>query len=136
MKPVLKSNKLDNVCYDIRGAVLQKARQMEDDGHHIIKLNIGNLAAFGFEAPEEIQLDMIRNLPNAAGYSDSKGHLLGAQGGDALHAAEAHQGGDARRHLHRQWRLRADRDGDERPPQYRRRSAGTGGPTILYGRLP
>jgi alanine-synthesizing transaminase len=73
MKPVLKSNKLDNVCYDIRGAVLQKARQMEDDGHHIIKLNIGNLAAFGFEAPEEIQLDMIRNLPNAAGYSDSKG---------------------------------------------------------------
>jgi alanine-synthesizing transaminase len=46
---------------------------MEDEGHHIIKLNIGNLAAFGFEAPEEIQLDMIRNLPNAAGYSDSKG---------------------------------------------------------------
>jgi alanine-synthesizing transaminase len=63
MKPVLKSNKLDNVCYDIRGAVLQKAKQMEDEGHHIVKLNIGNLAAFGFEAPEEIQLDMIRNLP-------------------------------------------------------------------------
>jgi alanine-synthesizing transaminase len=53
--------------------VLQKAKQMEDEGHKIIKLNIGNLAAFGFDSPEEIQLDMIRNLPNAAGYSDSKG---------------------------------------------------------------
>jgi alanine-synthesizing transaminase len=73
MKPVLKSNKLANVCYDIRGPVLQQAKQMEDEGHKIIKLNIGNLAAFGFDSPEEVQLDMIRNLPNAAGYSDSKG---------------------------------------------------------------
>ncbi len=73
MKPILKSKKLANVCYDIRGPVLQKAKQMEDEGHKIIKLNIGNLASFGFDAPEEIQLDMIRNLPNAAGYSDSKG---------------------------------------------------------------
>jgi len=73
MKPILKSNKLANVCYDIRGPVLQQAKQMEDEGHKIIKLNIGNLAAFGFDSPEEIQLDMIRNLPNAAAYSDSKG---------------------------------------------------------------
>jgi alanine-synthesizing transaminase len=73
MKPILKSKKLANVCYDIRGPVLQRAKQMEDEGHKIIKLNIGNLASFGFDAPEEIQLDMIRNLPNAAGYSDSKG---------------------------------------------------------------
>ena len=73
MKPVLKSTKLANVCYDIRGPVLQQAKQMEDEGHKIIKLNIGNLAAFGFDSPEEIQLDMIRNLPNAAGYTDSKG---------------------------------------------------------------
>ena len=73
MKPVLKSNKLANVCYDIRGPVLQQAKQMEDEGHKIIKLNIGNLASFGFDSPEEIQLDMIRNQPNAAGYSDSKG---------------------------------------------------------------
>jgi len=73
MKPIKKSAKLANVCYDIRGPVLQKAKQMEDEGHKIIKLNIGNLAAFGFDSPEEIQLDMIRNLPNAAGYSDSKG---------------------------------------------------------------
>ncbi len=73
MKPVYKSNKLANVCYDIRGPVLQQAKRMEDEGQKIIKLNIGNLAAFDFDSPEEIQFDMIRNLPNAAGYSDSKG---------------------------------------------------------------
>ena len=73
MKPVRKSAKLANVCYDIRGPVLQKARQMEEEGHKIIKLNIGNLAAFGFDSPEEIQQDIIRNLPSAAGYTDSKG---------------------------------------------------------------
>ncbi len=73
MKTIQKSAKLNNVCYDIRGPVLEKAKQMEEDGHKIIKLNIGNLAPFGFDAPEEIQLDMIRNLPNSAGYSDSKG---------------------------------------------------------------
>lgn len=73
MKPVLKSHKLANVCYDIRGPVLQEAKRMEDEGHKIIKLNIGNLGAFGFDSPEEIQLDMIRNLQGAAGYSDSKG---------------------------------------------------------------
>lgn len=73
MQPVLKSAKLANVCYDIRGPVLEKARQMEDEGQHIIKLNIGNIAAFGLEPPDEIVQDMIRNLPNAAGYTDSKG---------------------------------------------------------------
>jgi alanine-synthesizing transaminase len=69
----LKSTKLASVCYDIRGPVMARAKQMEEDGHRIIKLNIGNLAAFGFEAPEEIQQDVIHNLPNASGYSDSKG---------------------------------------------------------------
>ena len=73
MKPIQKSAKLANVCYDIRGPIMDRARQMEEDGHKIIKLNIGNLAVFGFDAPEEIQQDMIRNLPNSAGYSDSKG---------------------------------------------------------------
>ena len=73
MKTVQKSAKLANVCYDIRGPIMDAARQMEEDGHKIIKLNIGNLAVFGFDAPEEIQQDMIRNLPNSAGYSDSKG---------------------------------------------------------------
>lgn len=73
MKTIHKSAKLANVCYDIRGPVLDKARQMEEEGHKIIKLNIGNLAVFGFDAPEEIQQDIIRNLPSAAAYSDSKG---------------------------------------------------------------
>ena len=73
MKIVQKSAKLANVCYDIRGPIMDAAKQMEEDGHKIIKLNIGNLAVFGFDAPEEIQQDMIRNLPNSAGYSDSKG---------------------------------------------------------------
>jgi alanine-synthesizing transaminase len=75
MKPIAKSSKLANVGYDIRGPVLDKARQMEDEGHKIIKLNIGNVAAFGLMPPDEIVQDMIRNLPSqvAAGYTDSKG---------------------------------------------------------------
>ena len=73
MKPILKSSKLHDVCYDIRGPVLDKARQMEEEGHKIIKLNIGNLAVFGLEPPDEIVQDMIRNLPHSAGYTDSKG---------------------------------------------------------------
>lgn len=78
MKIIRKSSKLANVCYDIRGPIMDAARQMEEEGHKIIKLNIGNLAVFGFDAPEEIQQDMIRNLPNSAGYSDSKG-IFGAR---------------------------------------------------------
>jgi len=73
MKTILKSAKLANVCYDIRGPIMDAAKKMEEDGHKIIKLNIGNLAVFGFDAPEEVQQDMILNLPNSAGYSDSKG---------------------------------------------------------------
>jgi alanine-synthesizing transaminase len=73
VKPITKSAKLANVGYDIRGPVLDKARQMEDEGHKIIKLNIGNIAAFGLEPPDEIVQDMIRNVPHAAGYTDSKG---------------------------------------------------------------
>jgi alanine-synthesizing transaminase len=78
LKKIQKSNKLSNVCYDIRGPIMDRARQMEEEGHKIIKLNIGNLAVFGFDAPEEIQQDMIRNLPTSAGYSDSKG-IFGAR---------------------------------------------------------
>ena len=73
MKVIQKSAKLANVLYDVRGPIVDAARQMEEEGQKIIKLNIGNLAPFGFDAPEEIQQDMIRNLPNSAGYSDSKG---------------------------------------------------------------
>ena len=73
LRPVRKSSKLENVCYDIRGPVLARSKQMEEEGQRIIKLNIGNPAPFGFEAPEEIIQDVIVNLPNASGYSDSKG---------------------------------------------------------------
>jgi alanine-synthesizing transaminase len=73
VQPVRKSTKLANVCYDIRGPVLARAKQLEEEGHRVIKLNIGNPAPFGFEAPEEIVRDVIQNLPDASGYSDSKG---------------------------------------------------------------
>jgi len=72
---VRQSKKLANVCYDIRGPVLQEAKRMEADGQHVLKLNIGNPAPFGFEAPEGILQDVIRNLPVAHGYGDSKGLL-------------------------------------------------------------
>ena len=73
MKTIAKSSKLANVLYDVRGPIVDAARKMEDEGQKIIKLNIGNLAPFGLEPPEEIVADMIRNLPDSAGYSDSKG---------------------------------------------------------------
>ncbi len=73
MRPIQKSSKLANVCYDIRGPVMDHARLLEEEGHRIIKLNIGNLAPFGFDTPEEIQQDVIHNLPQSSGYSDSKG---------------------------------------------------------------
>jgi alanine-synthesizing transaminase len=73
MRAVTQSQKLADVCYDIRGPVLDEAKRLEDDGHRILKLNIGNPAPFGFEAPDEILVDMIAQLPSAQGYSDSKG---------------------------------------------------------------
>jgi len=73
LKPIRKSAKLADVCYDIRGPVLARARQMEEEGHRILKLNIGNLASFGFDAPDEMRHDVIVNLSNASGYTDSKG---------------------------------------------------------------
>ncbi|MDT8428602.1 MAG: pyridoxal phosphate-dependent aminotransferase [Pseudomonadales bacterium] len=73
MKNIKQSDKLARVCYDIRGPVLEEAKRLEEEGHRILKLNIGNPAPFGFEAPEEIIQDVILNLPNAQGYCDSKG---------------------------------------------------------------
>jgi len=73
MSVIRKSNKLINVCYDIRGPVMQEAKRLEDEGHRIIKLNIGNPAPWGFNAPEEIVKDVIYNLPESQGYCDSKG---------------------------------------------------------------
>ena len=73
MSPIEKSRKLDHVCYDIRGPVLKEAKRLEEEGNKVLKLNIGNPAPFGFEAPDEILVDVIRNLPTAQGYCDSKG---------------------------------------------------------------
>ena len=73
MLEVKKSNKLQHVCYEIRGQVLQEAKRLEEEGHRILKLNIGNPAPFGFDVPEEIQQDVIYNLSHAQGYADSKG---------------------------------------------------------------
>ena len=73
LTPVLKSKKLDNVCYDIRGPVLSHAKKMEEEGHRIIKLNIGNPAEFGFEAPDEITQDVVRNINKSSGYTESYG---------------------------------------------------------------
>lgn len=72
-RPIEKSKKLDNVLYDIRGPILDEASRLEHEGHRIVKLNIGNPAPFGFEAPDEVLVDMMRNLPTAQGYSDSQG---------------------------------------------------------------
>ncbi|GEA10777.1 pyridoxal phosphate-dependent aminotransferase [Alteromonas sp. KUL49] len=73
MNSVSRSHKLDNVCYDIRGPIAAQAKKMEDEGHRILKLNIGNPAPFGFEAPDDILKDVIHNLPTSQGYSDSTG---------------------------------------------------------------
>jgi alanine-synthesizing transaminase len=73
LKPIHKSSKLADVCYDIRGPVLARAKQMEEEGQRILKLNIGNLAPFGFDAPDEVRRDVIVNLQNASGYTDSRG---------------------------------------------------------------
>ncbi len=104
MRPIQKSSKLASVCYDIRGPVMAHARLMEEEGHRIIKLNIGNLAPFGFETPEEIQQDVIRNLPQSSGYSDSKGlfaarkaimHYTQAKGIDGVELEDIYIGNGA-----------------------------------------
>ena len=73
MKTIEKSHKLDHVCYDIRGKIHQEALRLEDEGIRILKLNIGNMATFNFEAPQEVIRDVIKNLPNSQGYCDSNG---------------------------------------------------------------
>jgi alanine-synthesizing transaminase len=84
---VIQSSKLANVCYDIRGPVLDEAMRLEDEGHRILKLNTGNPAVFGFEAPPEILQDILRNLSSAHGYGDSKG-LLAARRAVVMHYEE------------------------------------------------
>ncbi|RKT16152.1 alanine-synthesizing transaminase [Streptomyces sp. 1114.5] len=81
---VIQSSKLANVCYDIRGPVLEEAMRLEEQGHRILKLNTGNPATFGFDAPPEILQDILRNLASAHGYGDSKG-LLSARRAVVMH---------------------------------------------------
>ena len=73
MRPIVQSKKLQNVRYDVRGPILVEAQRLEAEGHRILKLNIGNPAPFGFEAPQSIVADMVTHLPDAQGYSDSRG---------------------------------------------------------------
>ena len=73
MRPITQSLKLRGVRYDVRGPILEEAERLEAQGHKILKLNVGNTAPFGFSAPESILADMIHNLPDAQGYSDSRG---------------------------------------------------------------
>lgn len=73
MRKIRQSQKLRNVRYDVRGPILVEAQRLEAEGHRILKLNIGNPAPFGFEAPEAILADVIHHLPEAQGYSDSRG---------------------------------------------------------------
>jgi alanine-synthesizing transaminase len=84
---VIQSSKLANVCYDIRGPILDEAMRLEEQGHRILKLNTGNPAPFGFEAPPEILQDILRNLATAHGYGDSKG-LLAARRAVVMHYEE------------------------------------------------
>ncbi|GAA2775893.1 pyridoxal phosphate-dependent aminotransferase [Kitasatospora sp. CM 4170] len=84
---VIQSSKLANVCYDIRGPVLDEAMRLEEQGHRILKLNTGNPAVFGFDAPPEILQDILRNLASAHGYGDSKG-LLSARRAVVMHYEE------------------------------------------------
>ena len=72
MSPIEKSSKLENVCYDIRGPVLKEAKRLEEEGNKVLKLNIGNPAPFGFDAPDEILVDVIRNLPTAGATATQK----------------------------------------------------------------
>ena len=84
---VTQSSKLADVCYDIRGPVLEAARRLEEEGRRILKLNIGNPAPFGFEAPDEIVANVVRNLPLSEGDSDSQG-LLSARTAIVQHYQE------------------------------------------------
>ena len=73
MRPIVQSRKLQHVRYDVRGPILVEAQRLEAEGHKILKLNIGNPAPFGFEAPDAIVADIVHNLPDSQGYSDSRG---------------------------------------------------------------
>ncbi len=91
---VTQSSKLSGVAYDVRGPVLDEAMRLEQEGHRILRLNIGNPAPFGFEAPDEIVRDMVRQLPTAQGYSDSRGIVPARRAVVQYHEAKGIEGID------------------------------------------
>ncbi|MQA16066.1 MAG: aminotransferase class I/II-fold pyridoxal phosphate-dependent enzyme [Pseudonocardiaceae bacterium] len=91
---VTQSSKLSGVAYDVRGPVLDEAMRLEQEGHRILRLNIGNPAPFGFEAPDEIVRDMVRQLPTAQGYSDSRGIVPARRAIVQYHEAKGLEGID------------------------------------------
>ena len=104
-----QSRKLEDVCYDIRGPVLEEAKRLEDEGRRIIKLNIGNPAPFGFEAPDEILVDVIRNLPQRAGLlATPRACCRRAPRSCSTTRQRGHRHRRRRRHLARQRGQRAD----------------------------
>jgi alanine-synthesizing transaminase len=91
---ISQSSKLAGVCYDIRGPVLEHARRLEEQGHRVLKLNTGNPAAFGLFAPDELLVDVVRHLPDAQGYGDSKGLLSARRAVVQYHASKGIEGAD------------------------------------------
>ena len=98
MRDFSKTHKLDYVCYDIRGPVMDAANEMEAQGEKILKLNIGNPAKFGFSAPDYILKTMSDSLPDSMGYSDSRG--IPEAGYNTLLRVQGHKGCTAQRHIH------------------------------------
>ena len=132
MRVVTQSKKLANVCYEIRGPVLAEAKRLEDEGHRILKLNIGNPAPFGFEAPEDILVDVIQALADRAGLQRQQGHPVGPAGRRAALRGARLPPRRHRGHLPRQRRQRAHRHGDAGAARQRRRGAhpGAGLPAV------
>ena len=121
-----QSKKLQHVRYDVRGPILVEAQRLEAEGHRILKLNIGNPAPFGFEAPEAIVADMVHHLPEAQGYSDSQGIYPARTAVAHYYQAHGLRDVERRRRLHRQRRLRADLDGAAGVRRRRQRDPGPG----------
>ena len=110
MRNYEKSTKLNNVCYDIRGPIMDEANRMAANGVNILKLNIGNPAPFRLFAPDEIVVDMIYNLRDTEGYSDSKGLFSARKAIMQYCQNQAHSERRHQRHLHRKRRERNDYD--------------------------
>ena len=133
MRPIRQSRKLHHVRYDVRGPILVEAQRLEAEGHRILKLNIGNPAPFGFEAPEAIVADMVHHLPEAQGYSDSQGIYPARTAVAQYYQQRGLRDVERRGRLHRQRRLRADLDGAAGLRRRRQRDPGARRPTTRCG---